>query len=361
MNMKFKLEIQNFADIETTFEDAFSQVELIDYSSNFNYANFLGDELFPNIKTSSLKVAFNETDTLMPIVASVHGFDTKAEIGSREGFEQLEMEKMLIKRQLPIKERMLIELNNPRNQQEFEQLIAQLYNDVKILTMGVLARCEAMKMEVLSKGQITIDENDVQIVLDYKVPDEHKETLLDTALWSDTENSDPIGDIQRWSDTIIDDTGVTPEYALTSNKVVSLLKKNDSVQLAINGQNYAGKLVTLTDINTLLLSLGLPVIQTYDEQYKKETHDPSSPFEKARYLDEDRFVMFPNENLGNGVFGDTPESRLLITKGFDVSSMGNVTITRYSTEDPAGEWTKATGLFVPTFPAYKNVFQAVVL
>lgn len=357
----YKLNIQRFADVETSFEDAFSQAELIEYSKNFEYKPFLGDQLFPNIKTTSLKVAFNETDTLMPIVASVHGFDTKAEIGSRDGFEQLEMEKMLIKRQLPIKEKLLLELTNPRNIQEFRQLISQLYDDVRILTMGVLARCEAMKMEVLSTGKITIDENEVKITLDYKVPAEHKETLTDTKAWNDLENSDPLADIMKWSETIIDDTGVTPEYALTSNKVVSLLRQHPKIQEAINGANYKGKIVTLNDVNALLMSLNLPIIRTYDEQYKKDTGNKAKPYEKKRYFPHDTFVMFPNENLGNGVFGDTPEMRVLTKKGFDVSGMGNVTITRYSTEDPAGEWTKATGLFVPTFPAYKNVFQAVVL
>lgn len=358
---KYKLNIQNFADIETTFEDAFSQAELIDYSRNFTYKPFLGDQLFPNIRTTSLSVAFNETDTLMPIVASVHGFDTKAEIGSREGFSQLEFDKMLIKRQLPIKEKLLLELTNPRNQQEFAQLIKQLYDDVTILTMGVLARCEAMKMELLSKGEINIDENGVKIKLDYQVPASHKDTLTDTKAWNDLENSDPLADIMRWSEKIIEDTGVTPKYALTSQRVVSLLRQNPKIQEAINGANFKGKIVTLADVNALLTSLDLPIIQTYDAQYKKETGNKSNPYKQIRYFPQECFVMFPEENLGNGVFGDTPEMRVLTKKGFDVSGMGNVTITRYATEDPAGEWTKATGLFVPTFPSYKNVFQSVVL
>lgn len=361
MKERYVLKIQNFVDIDMKFDDIFNQKSLIAYSENFEYAPFLGDQLFPNIKTSELKVAFNELDTLMPIVASVHGFDTKAEIGSREGFAQLEIEKMLIKRQLPIKEELLINLTNPRTENEFNQLITQLFDDVRTLTMGVLARCEAMKMEMLATGQITIDENDVQIVLDYQVPDDHKEVLSGTNLWSDYVNSDPLEDIMEWHQKIIDDTGITPTYALTSSKVVSTLRKHPKVQIAINGANYEGKLVTLADINVLMTALGLPVIATYDEQYKKETHDSSNPFEQKRYFPENVFVMFPEQNLGNGVFGDTPETRLLTRKGFDVSGVGNVTITRYSTEDPANEWTKATGLFAPTFPAYKSVYQATVL
>ena len=358
---KYKLKIQNFADATMNFEDIFNQKTLIDYSSNFTYKPFLGDQLFPNMKTADLKVAFNELDTLMPVVASVHGFDTKAEIGSREGFAQLEMEKILIKRQLPIREELLINLTNPRTNSEFQQLIGQLFDDVRKLTMGVLARCEAMKMEMLATGKITIDENEVNVTLDYEVPATHKETLSDTDLWSDYENSDPISDIMTWTQTIIDDTGITPRYALTSSKVASILRQHPKVQSAINGANYAGKLVTLSDVNALLGSLELPTIATYDEQYRKETHNKSKPYEQKRYFPVDTFVIFPEENLGNGVFGDTPESRLLTRKGFDVSSIGNVTITRYSTEDPANEWTKATGLFVPTFPAYKNVFQAKVI
>ena len=355
-NKRLKLYIQTFTTM--SFADAFNQTELIDYSRTMTTKPFLGDMLFPNRKSVDLKASFTELGAMIPIVASVHGFDTSAEIGSRDGFNVLEIEKMLIKRKLPINEELLIKLSNPRNQQEFSELIERLYNDARILSEGVLARCEAMKMEVLANGSLSFDENNVKLTLDYQVPSGHKETLTGTSLWSDTANSKPLEDIQEWYDKIVDDQGVAPERALTSNKVVRLLCKNASIQLAVYGQNQAGKLVTLTELNNLFETMGLPLIETYDEKYRKQS--ANGKYTQIRYFPEDKFVMFPIDNLGNGCFGYTPEERNL-AKTYDVTGMGNVTLTTYDTSDPVAQWTKATGLFVPTFPAYKEVFQSKVI
>lgn len=221
-----KFNIQYFAEPSIGL-DILNETEMLNYSRNVELKPYMGDELFPDRKTSSLTAGFVESDSIAPVVASVHGFDTKTQIGTRDSFSMLEFDKMLIKRQLPIKEEMLEKLAVPRSTEEYQEVIDQIFNrDAYNLMQSVKARCELMKMQLLSTGIVTVDENNVKIALDYQVPASHKVALTEaTDKWSDTVNSDPIEDMRTWADMVNEDQGVVPTRALTSTKVLRLIQK----------------------------------------------------------------------------------------------------------------------------------------
>jgi uncharacterized cupin superfamily protein len=356
---KYNLDIQMFASIESAIQEL-SDKEMLNYARNIQLPDFLGDTLFPDVKTSSLTAVFVANKNLLPVSASVHSFDTKTQVASRDGFESFEFEKILIKRQVRINEKLMLILNQPRSKVEYNETLKQIFDDARNMMLAVKTRAERMKMDVLANGEIVVDENNVKYTFDYSVPDEHKETITtETDKWSDTENSDPLGDIQEWSDKIVDDTGVRPTRALTSLKILRLLQKNKNIQISVNGENYQGKAITLDELNNFMEMNDLPVIATYDAKYRKE--DETGKQTKERFFPEDKFVMFPDDNLGNGMYGATPTEIRRVKGTMEDVSFGNIHVTVRDEDDPVRTVTKAESVFIPSFPAYNEVFQAKVI
>ena len=80
-----------------------SDKDRLSFSQNLSIQrNYLGDTLFPDLKTQHLEAEyFRLTDGLnLPTMAQVHGFDTEAAIGTRPTLEKVTIEKLLIKEKI---------------------------------------------------------------------------------------------------------------------------------------------------------------------------------------------------------------------------------------------------------------------
>ena len=331
--------------------ELFTQNEVLSYVRDREYKPLLGETLFPERKQPSLKLDQLSGGSRIPIAASIHDFDTEAEIGSRIANKQ-ELELSLIKRKLQLKETDIIALENPRTPAEQAYLVCQVYNDIDSLVAGVRARVEAMRMEVLAAGQVTVKENGLNFTLDYHVPAEHKEALTGTNVWTN-ENSDPLADIERWIDAL--DT--KPTRALTSRKIYRALATHPKIIAAIFGKD-SGRVVSQADLDAFMETHGYPVIRTYDEKYKVQEADGT--YTTKKYFPENKFAMFNDDLLGETLYGPTAEeTRLTRDPAVDTSLVGNVLASVYDeTRDPVGTWTKAVATALPSFAAADEVFQA---
>lgn len=334
--------------------ELFSQPEILNYLRDRQYPALLGETLFPEVKKQSLKFDQIKGASRVPVIASIHAFDTEAEIGSRES-SKMALELALIKRKLPMKEEDIIALESPRNAAEQQYLMKEVYNDVDTLVQGVRARAEAMRIEALANGEVTLDENELDAKIDYLVPANHKEVLSGTDLWTDP-TSDPITQMYDWFNTL----GTNPGRVLTSNKVLMALLRHPKVVGALFG-NSSARVATRTDLNALLTQLELPTIATYDRFYRKQL--PNGTYVQKRYFPEDKFVMFPSEAVGETIYGPTAEEiRLSRDPQIDMTKVGNVLAMVYEeTKDPVSTFTKAVATALPSFPLADEVFQAKVV
>lgn len=334
-----------------TIMELFTQNEVLSYVRDREYKLLLGETLFPERKQPSLKLDQLSGGSRIPIAASIHDFDTEAEIGSRIANKQ-ELELSLIKRKMQLKETDIIALENPRTPAEQAYLVGQVYNDIDQLVAGVRARVEAMRMEVLAAGQVTVKENGLNFTLDYHVPAEHKEALTGTNVWTN-ENSDPLADIERWIDAL--DT--KPTRALTSRKIYRALATHPKIIAAIFGKD-SGRVVSQADLDSFMETHGYPVIRTYDEKYKVQ--EANGTYTTKKYFPENKFAMFNDDLLGETLYGPTAEeTRLTRDPAVDTSLVGNVLASVYDeTRDPVGTWTKAVATALPSFAAADEVFQA---
>lgn len=349
------MNLQLFAS--KSINELFDTPTVLNYLKDRQYPAMLGETLFPERKIQGLKMEYIKGASNIPVMASVHAFDTKSEIASRDAFDKVEQKIALIKRKIRMDEETIIQVSKPRDNQEQQYAINKIYNDVDAMVMAVKARVEAMRMEALSTGKIAVDENGVKVTVDYGVPVEHKEVLSGTDLWTDP-GSKPLDDIYEYVDTVVGTTGTTPTRALTSRSVLNALLRHETIRKAIHGVN-SDRIITVTDLNTLLKAMELPVIATYDERVR--TQNPNGSYTTSRYFPEDKFVIFPDGILGETIYGLTAEEiELSNDPNLDMSIIGNIIAMVYNTKDPVARWTKAVATALPSFPVANEIFIAKV-
>lgn len=325
-------------------EEVFNTKELIDYFKERKVTPMLGESLFPERKIQDIEFDMILGAGGLPVSAEVHAYDTETQMASREAIEKGAASLALIKRQIKIAEKEIIKINNPRTTAELTHVLTQLYNDADKMVESVKVRVEAMRMELLATGKVSINENKVKVSLDYKVPAGNKKSFN----WSNLATAKPLEDLTTLADAIEDTSGSRPTRALASRKIARTICNADTIRAAIHGVN-SDKIVTLAQLNELLSQSDLPQIVTYEGKYKVEG---AKGYTTKRYFDENTISMFGPETLGETIYGLTAEEVKLIGDGkMDEASMvGNVFVGTYTSIDPVGEFTKAAATVLPTLP-----------
>lgn len=330
--------------------ELFKSETVLNYVKERQYKPLLGETLFPEVKHDTLEFSYLVGASSLPVIASAHAFDTEAEIGSREAAKQA-LEAAYVKRKMQLTEKDLIALKFPRTEGEKKYLMGRVFNDIDNLVAGVKARIEVMRMEALTTGKVTLNENGLNMSVDYQVPDNHQESLSGTDLWTDP-NADIIGDLERWQNSL--DEKAT--RALTSTKVLTQILRNSKIIGYLFGKD-SGRIPTRQDLNAFLQQHDLPTIAVYDSKYRKQ--NANGTYTTHRYFGENKFVMFGANTLGETLYGPTPEESRMILEGADVSSVEKVIAMVYEEgKDPISTWTKAAATAIPSFPEANNVFQA---
>ncbi len=333
-----------------TVLEIFNQKEVLDYLKERKYPVMLGEELFPEVKKQSLEFDMLSEGSRTPVIASVHGFDTESEIGQREANKKA-IELALIKRKMQLKEKEVIALENPRNEAEKKYLTKSVYADIDALVESIRARVELMRMDVISKGRISLDENGLDASIDYGVPTSNKATNVD---WS-SEDSNPINDMLAWKGQL----DVEPERALTSSTVLAKILANKNVVNALFGKDST-RIASVGELNNYLTQLKLPKIYTYDAKYRKL--EANGTYSKHRYFPENAFVMMPGEVLGETIYGPTAEEiRLTRNPAIDIELVGKIIAMIYEEgNDPVSTWEKAVATALPALKCADELFQAEI-
>ena len=309
------------------------------------------DGLFGDEKTDNL-VAYWQTiasEYGIPVMAQFHGFDTEAQKTFRIPIDTHNIEKGLIKVKINQSER--LRALNRSGVQGDEALYDYVMQDGIRLADQVITRTKVAKNELMATGQVTINENNLDLTVDYGIANDQKNLEVDVTAAS----ADPMEDIQ----TIIDSAlakGVIITGLMTSKKVLSKLRKNAALQKAINGNVGAGALISNAALQAFLSDeFGINTIITNDLTYGASASIDGSTGRPSittkRYFPEAGMTFFaanPNGRLGVGLWGDSPEADA--GAFYDVEGSGvspYVYIMQWMESDPAVLWTKASALFMP--------------
>ncbi len=332
-----------------------SDADRLEFSQNISVARpvYIGDRIFPDQKTQNLKAEYLRLaeGANIPVMATVHAFDTEAEIGTRPVFDKTEVEKLLIKRKINQTER--VRLLTENGVYADDAIVRYVFDDMRQMADAVKVRTEVAKMEVLATGKMTIKENNLNMTVDYSVPTKNTGFKIDFG-----PDADIIGQIMAVADAAAESGNALTEI-VTSTKILRKLAANKGIQTLIYGTVGAGTYVPAGRIRSLFAELfGFGVITTNDLRYKTQTASGNEA--TKRFFPEDKMAFLSNgtaSSFGVGLWGVTPEEADY--GQYNDKSMDQfITITQWATPDPVAVWTKASGVFIPVVPNPTGLFIA---
>lgn len=323
------------------------------------------DTLFGDEKTDNLVARWESiaSQYQIPMMAQFHGFDTESQKTFRVPIDSHNIEKGLIKVKLNQSERLrALTRNGVQNE---SALYDYVMNDGVRLADQVFTRSKVAKNELMATGKVTIKENDLNLTVDYGVPQAQTQLTLDFGAGA-------AKDIPAQLQDIIDAAlavGVTITGMYCGRNVLTKLRANDAIQKAINGAVGAGALVSNVAMGAYLGDeFGINQIVTNDMTYGASAHegtDGRPVIDTKRYYPDNKVTFFGTMNgarLGTGIWGEPPE--VDAGRFFPVSTEGSVSpyvyVMQWMETDPAVLWTKASGLFMPVLFNPNSLFIATV-
>lgn len=326
------------ADYNTLITDE----ELLAFAEGLKYkTNTLAGQLFPDEKTDSLEATWYDISdgSDLPVMAQVHGWDTEANIASRKPLQRVEIQKMMVKEKIDQSEKLQNLLRNGVT--KAEKQIEFLFNDFDRLAHDVYARFDVMRCQLLTSGTITVKENNLDYVVDYNVPAEHKVGYD----WTNPTH-DILSDIQAMVD-VAEDDGKTINKAFTSPGILRILLANEGINKAANGASGLGILLTKEKLNTVFEQTFGFTVEVDKSKYQYQT--AAGTFNTLPYFEANKFVLASlgsNGTLGKTLFGETPEEFAASRSGAEYFK-NNVYMCQEQLWDPATLWMKATALGIP--------------
>lgn len=321
------------------------------------------DGLFGDEKTDNLVAKWESiaAEYSIPMMAQFHGFDTEAKTTFRVPIDVHNIEKGLIKVKINQSER--LDALTRTGVVGDQSLYNYVMDDGIRLADQVVTRTKVAKNELLATGKVTIVENNLNLTVDYGVPESQTGYNLDLSV-----NADIPSQIQQ----IIDDAlqkGVILNGIVTSKRNLTKMRQNAAIQKAINGNIGAGALVTNGALFAYLDSeFGISVVRTNDMTYGADASigaDGRPSIVSKKYYPANKVTFFAtnaNGRLGTGLWGDAPEYRA--SKFYDVSTSAinpYVYIMQWMETDPTVLWTKASALFMPVLYNPNSLWIATVV
>ena len=320
------------------------------------------DGLFGDVKTDNLVAKWESiaAEYQIPVMAQFHAFDTEAQKTFRIPIDTHNIEKGLIKVKLNQSER--LRALTRAGVQGDEKLYNYVLQDGIRLADQVVTRTKVAKNELLATGKVTIKENDLDLTVDYGVPDEQTAFSLDL-----TQDADVASQIQAVID-MATDKGITINGMVTCKKNLTKMRNNKYLQTAINGNIGAGAQLKQAQLADYLSDeFGIDQIVVNDLTYGASSVIGSNDrpvIDQKKYYPLNKVTFFASNaggKLGTGLWGDAPEAdvrSLMNVGGSSVSPY--VWISQWTENDPAVLWTKASALFMPVLYNPNSLFIATV-
>ncbi|MGM0292713.1 major capsid protein [Enterococcus sp. AZ062] len=315
---------------------------------------YLGEELFPADKQLGMKLSWLKGKTGSPVALRPSGLDADVIPRGRAGFEELIQKMIFFKESYYIDEELRQELNmiNQTNNPAYRDVVVnRVFDDITDLLRGAAVRREIMRMELLTTGAITIQENGQDHVIKYDLPENHMGNA-DVA-WSDVANADPVEDIDK-AISVLKEEGVNPSRAIMNSKTFRYLRQNAAIKATILGNNanaQAAKLSKQALLDYISEEFNLEIV-IYDKVYTDSKGT-------KKFIPDNTFVLLPSQTLGKTWFGTTPEESDLMSSpnvaNVSVVDTG-VAVTTMKKADPVNVETKVSMISLPSFEQANAVY-----
>jgi len=203
-------------------------------------------------------------------------------------------------------------------------------------------------MESLGNGTVVFASDGVKLTVDWGIPADQKVTP--GVPWDTVATADPFADITALMNVIKTDRGVVVDRMLTSNTVIANLLQCVKLKKAIFGSSETDRVLTLAALNAFFASVGMPLVYSYDEQYKLLNADMTTTL--TRYYPVKKATLYSSQmTLGETLYGPTAEA----IRSIGVEESPGIWAEVFETKDPVNVWTYACAVAFPTFPASDDI------
>ncbi|WP_203364721.1 major capsid protein [Bacillus sp. REN10] len=326
-----------------------------------NRIPYLGETLFPAKKQLGLDLSWIKGSNGLPVALMPSAFDAKATLRDRIGFKEIQTEMPFFREAMRVGEKDRQQLNTlaaSNAEPMIKAVINKIFNDKMTLIDGAMVQPERMRMQLLSSGKIDIVANRQDYTYDYKMQADHKEELLDTAKWSDTQNSTPVQDIMEWQQIVEDNTGEKPTRAILTRKTFNYLMENKSIKLDMNPVGGQNVILTESMLKQYLEMKTGVTFAIYNKKYIAEDGTTK------QFFPDDYFTLIPGSGtLGSTYFGTTPEESDLMSGSMnaDVQIVNTgVAVTTIKEPHPVNVNTIVSEIVLPSFENIDKIFIAKV-
>lgn len=310
--------------------DVFDIKEVIPYLRERDAPEFLTESILPPLVTESLEYEHLIGQFEKPIIGSFSAFGANNVFIGRDAVKKFTEELQPIRLAIKLDGKLFVKYRNAEN---MDPLVQALFDDVGNTFDGVRARAEAMRVAVLTTGQLVVNENGVKFTVDYGVPAEQR--FIPTTLWNDPA-ADPIQDMLAWREEL----SFQPDGAIVSRRILQAVLRNANVRTAIFGEGFATRSVAPRQLNAYLAELELPIFVVDDDKYRD--------LQKVeRKFWPDNRMVWVGRNIGRTVMGPTEESTLGI--GI-VRAENGIYVQAYEQPQPAAIITTSSATAMVALP-----------
>ena len=327
------------------------------YEADTNRAPYLGEVFFPTKTQKGLKFSFLKGKQGTPVALVPANFNTDVLYRDRIGVTELSGKLPFFKEAYAIDEELRQEILTAKEEYT-AQLFNEVFNDTNALLAGADVSVERMRMQLLSQGTILVQANGVDKAYDYGF-DSSKQLVTESALWS-ASGATPFASVLARKKAYKKLTKKEAKYAVFGAGAYEKLAEDKDVIKYFASLQVPNLAPTDVEIKAYLEArLGLTIFVN-DKEYLKARDFNGTP---VPFYPEDRYTLFASLDLGETIYGTTPEAIDLTSGGaLSVEVMpNNVTITTWREVDPVNVNVKVSEVVAPSCPAIDQIYIVKVL
>jgi hypothetical protein len=352
--------------------DLVDPVELTEYVRAYNdetlRARFVLEQILPNRELPDLEYRLRTGGLTDVDVAEFRAWDTPPPMTGRPGITRKRGELPPVSRQIPLLEEEGLRLRALETGSD-NPIVDAIFDDAARMMRAVQGRIELARGDVLTDGIVTINENGVNLTVDYGVAAGHLPVLAGAAQWTtaNAATATPITNLLAWLETYKTDTGTLPRGIMMPRSRLAALAVNLEVrQYAQAGAATTTARVNMATIGEIFAEFGIPPLMglgadpTGDPFYDVSVRVNGT---LTRVIPEDKVVFVPpaDEPLGNTFYGLTAEAvRLIERNKITAQDAAGVVALVLQNDNPVQTFTLATAIALPAIANPELIFTADV-
>ncbi|BCZ46945.1 phage capsid protein [Clostridium gelidum] len=347
-------------------KDYVNPVKIAMYVKQLPVEDTLDKTLFPNKKVDGTEFEMAKGAKKKAIALRQSAFDTRAKLRSLNAKVDTNTKEIpFFKEGITVNEkdkRKLMDLKAAGSDDRANFVLNEIYKGHAELVEAAEIVAKGMRAQVIQNGTIVYSSNpaDGNVIVDYGVPSNHKITLTGTDKWTDP-SADIYDDIVAYKKILTDEHYAAPNTMLmTEVTFMNTIMKNTTITNDIKNSNLNTTRILAESDYLTFLKERLKMSVVFEETV---TYCPYKGASEVPYYDDYKVTFINSTNLGDTLYGVTPEEYDLSTRNNKYPTViydNRIAISTEEIFDPCTTNTKVSVMPIVSFDKADEVFFATV-